>query len=95
MRPAHLLHHYLRPHHVRDSPVLAHLASLDAAIDTMLLALQGQEPSAVKLPPADDPGQGLELRRARTVASLAAALQNAMYDYQQALLERIDQLPPL
>jgi hypothetical protein len=93
VRPAHLLHHYLRRDHVRDSPVLAHLGALDAALDALLLALGGDDPSILRAPAADAP-LDLELRRARTVAALALALQSAMYDYQDILLERLDRFPP-
>jgi len=92
MRPAHVLHHYLRRHHVRQTPVLAHLGPLDAALDALLLALRSHEPAVLEASAPDRPIE-LELRRARSVAALALALQGAMYDYQDLLLERIDRAP--
>ena len=87
MRPAHLLHHNLQPRQVRLSPVLAHLGAVDAALDALVLALTVRHPQALRIS-IDEP-YNLELRRSRTVISLAVALQGAMAEYQADELERI------
>lgn len=88
MRPAHLLHHGLQPHDVKMSPVLAHLGAVDAALDALLLALAVRHPGALRI--AAGGPYDLELRRARTVTSLAIALQGALHEYQENELERIE-----
>jgi hypothetical protein len=89
MRPAHLLHHYLRHDHVDDSPVLVLLGPADALMDALVLALTARYPRVRSHPLPDEPwDQGL--RRAQTLAALARALQGAMVDYQHDELERIE-----
>ena len=87
MRPAHLLRHGLHREDVRHSPVLAHLGAVDAALDALLLALDARHHRPMRI--HDDEPIDLELRRARTVISLAIALQGALADYQQDELERV------
>jgi hypothetical protein len=89
MRPAHLLHHYLRHDHVNDSPVLALLGPADALMDALVLALSARHPRVHARPVPDEPWDR-ELRRAQTLGALARALQGAMVDYQHDELERIE-----
>lgn len=88
MRPAHLLHHNLQRDHIKLSPVLGHLGVVDAALDVLLLALSLQQPEALRV--TIDQPYNLELRRSRTVAALALALQGAMAEYQADELERVE-----
>jgi hypothetical protein len=89
MRPAHLLHHYLREQHVAASPILPQLGALDAALDALVLALTARHPRlAHRITP--DEVWDHELRRAQTVAALALALQGALADYQNDDLERVE-----
>ena len=88
MRPAHLLRHNLQRDQVRLSPVLAHLGAVDATLDALLLAFSIRHPDALRIR-IDEPCS-LELRRSRTVISLALALQGAMAEYQDDELERVE-----
>lgn len=89
LRPAHLLHHYLRREHVADSPVLALLGPTDALLDALALALSARHPRLQRHPIPDE-AWDLELRRAQTVAALARALQGALAEYQDDEIQRLE-----
>ncbi len=89
MRPAHLLHHYLRHHHVDKRPALALLGPADALMDSLVLALEAQHPRLRRSRLPDEPWDR-ELRRAHTIAALARALQGAMAEYQDDEVERLE-----
>jgi hypothetical protein len=82
-----MLRHGLTVPEVKDSPVLAHLGVVDAALDALLLALKARHHAILRT--SDDEPYDLETRRARLVCSLAIALQSAMADYQHDELERV------
>jgi hypothetical protein len=89
MRPAHLLHHYLRHEHLSGNPVLALLGPADALLDALLLALRARHPRLQRHPLPDEPWDR-PVRRAQTVAALAVALQGALAEYQDDEIDQVE-----